>query len=280
MVEISELFVNFWPQIWGIVAVVSFFTVVWMISVKITNVAIVDWIWGLGFVIQAAIYVSKNSELGINYPRIIYSSLVMLHGLRLSIHITIRSWGKGEDKRYTKYFREESGEKFWWVSLFNVFLVQALFNLIIGHCIYTFNSVNRLIDINLGVFFFGAVVMFFGTVYESVADYQLYAFKKNPNNAGKVMNSGLWYYCRHPNYFGESVFWIGNYIVNLSAVIWYVFFCPLVIIYTIIKITGIAIMKKSKESDDKYGSYIRTTSAFFPWCKFKDNGTAVKKEDV
>jgi steroid 5-alpha reductase family enzyme len=279
MVEIADLFVNFWPLIWGIVAVLSFFIIAWMISVKIKNVGIVDWIWGIGFVIQASVYVSKDSELGVNYPRIIYSALVMLHGIRLSIHITIRSWGKGEDKRYTKYFREESGEKFWWVSLFNVFLIQAITNLIVGLCIYTFNSVHNLSDINLAVFFVGAAVMFIGTIYEGIADYQLYSFKNNSENAGKVINSGLWYFCRHPNYFGESLFWIGNYIVNLSAVIWFVFFSPLIMMYTIISITGIAIMKKSKENDEKYGSYIRTTSAFIPWCKLKDNGFPVKEHD-
>jgi steroid 5-alpha reductase family enzyme len=188
------------------------------------NAGVVDMIWGLGFVVQAAVYLSKDADKGLNYPKIIFASLVMAHGLRLSLYIMFRGCGKPEDKRYRTIFREKYGDNMWWVSFFLIFAFQALINLIVGMVLYAFESVQKQEDINLGAFFFGVAVMFMGTLYETIADLQLYYFKSNTKNQGKVLNAGLWYYSRHPNYFGESVFWVGTYICNLSAVIWFTFF--------------------------------------------------------
>jgi steroid 5-alpha reductase family enzyme len=278
MVAISSLFDNYMPLIYGIIAVYCLFLATWVVSILIKNVAIVDWIWGLGFTVQAAVYLSKDYEKGLAYPRIIFSVLIMVHGLRLCLYIAIRGWSKPEDKRYKTIFRDKYGDNnMWWVSLVMIFIFQALINLIVGFGIYTQNSVNTVSEINLGVFFFGIGVMFLGTVYETVADLQLYFFKKKPVNSGKVLNSGLWYYSRHPNYFGESVFWLGTYICNLSAVIWFTFFCPLLMIFFIVYVSGVPILENmmNKDYDSKYGSYIRTTSSFFPWCKFEDKNLDV-----
>jgi steroid 5-alpha reductase family enzyme len=272
MVDTTDLFTVYMPLIYGIIAVCSLFTVTWVISVILKNAGVVDFIWGLGFALQAAVYLSKNSELGINYARIVFSALVILHGLRLSIYIMIRGWSKPEDKRYKTLFRDKYGDNMWWVSFFIIFLFQSIINLVVGMVIYAMNSVQKIEDINIGAFFFGVAVMFIGTLYETIADLQLYFFKNNPENNGKVLNSGLWYLSRHPNYFGESVFWLGCYICNLSAVVWFTFFSPLLMIFFIVFVSGVPILETmmSKEYDSKYGSYIRTTSSFFPWCKFED----------
>jgi steroid 5-alpha reductase family enzyme len=269
MGEFSELFSNYMPLIYGIISVVCLFVLTWLVSVLIKNASIVDWIWGAGFAVQAMVYVSKDSEKGINYPRIIFSALIILHGLRLSIYIAIRGWSKGEDKRYKEIFRDKLGKNMWWASLFMIFLFQSIINLVVGFVIYTFNSVIDINKINIGVFFFGAAIMLIGTLYETIADLQLYFFKKNPNNSGKVLNSGLWYYCRHPNYFGESVFWVGCYICNLSALIWFTFFSPVLMIFFIVYVSGVPILERglSKDYEGKYGDYIGTTSSFIPWCK-------------
>ena len=280
MVAISSLFDNYMPLIYGIIAVYALFIFTWVISLILKNASVVDWIWGLGFAVQAGVFLSKDSDKGLNYTRIVFSSLVIFHGLRLAVYITVRGWSKGEDKRYKTIFRDKYGGNMWWVSLVMIFLFQALINLIVGLVIYTQNSVLNIDDVNLGAFFFGIAVMFLGTVYETVADLQLYFFKKDTNNSGKVLNSGLWYYSRHPNYFGESVFWLGCYICNLSAGIWFTFFSPVLMIFFIVFVSGVPILENmmNKDYDSKYGSYIRTTSSFLPWCKLKDNATNLPGE--
>jgi steroid 5-alpha reductase family enzyme len=244
-----------------------------VISLIFKNAGIVDIIWGLGFAVQAGIYLTKDSQYLItNYPRIIFSFLVIIHGLRLSVYILIRACNKPEDKRYKVLFRDKFGDNFWWISFFAIFLFQALINIIVGIVIYVMNSVPKIEVINLGVFFFGTFVMIFGTLYETISDFQLYFFKKNPDNAGKILNAGLWYYSRHPNYFGESVFWLGTYICNLSATIWFTFFSPVLMICFIVFVSGVPILEDfmNKDYDNKYRNYILTTSSFFPWCKLKN----------
>ncbi len=283
MVSISSLFEDAMPLAWGGIALLSLFTLTWLLSVFMKNAGIVDMIWGLGFSLQAAVYLTKDTKsLKENYTRIIFSALVIFHGLRLSIYIMFRGCGKPEDKRYKELFRDKYKDNFWWVSYPVIFLFQSILNFIVGFDIYTMNSVKKLSDVNLPAFYVGAAVMFIGTLYETVADLQLYFFKNNPENKGKVLNSGVWYFCRHPNYFGESVFWVGTYICNLSAVIWFTFFCPIIMVLTIIFVSGVPILEKNmnRDYDSKYGSYIRTTSSFFPWCKFEDKGFDGEKVGV
>ena len=48
-----------------------------------------------------------------------------------------------------------------------------------------------------------------GFLFETVGDAQLAAFKRGPENKGKVMDVGLWRFTRHPNYFGDACVWVG-----------------------------------------------------------------------
>ena len=61
-------------------------------------------------------------------------------------------------------------------------------------------------NINL-VSLIGIIFSLLGFAIESVADYQMTKFKAKHGNKGKLMNKGLWQYSRHPNYFGDSMFW-------------------------------------------------------------------------
>ena len=132
-----------------------------------------------------------------------------LWGLRLSLYLSWRNWGKGEDPRYGGW-RQKSGDRFWLVSLFKVFILQALFLWVIslviqiGQMAATPAALTRL-DI------LGIVVWVAGFMFESVADWQLAQFKSDPANKGRVMDRGLWAYTRHPNYFGEFLIWWGIY---------------------------------------------------------------------
>ena len=109
--------------LWNFVAVMGFMTAVWALSVVIKNASIADTFWGLGFVLAAWItFLGAEGYLG---RRLLITLLVTAWGLRLALHIGIRSWDKGEDRRYQAW-RRQYGERFWWVSLFTVFLLQGM----------------------------------------------------------------------------------------------------------------------------------------------------------
>ena len=63
----------------------------------------------------------------------------------------------------------------------------------------------------------GFVVWAVGMFFETVGDWQLASFKKDPDNKGKIMDRGLWRYTRHPNYFGDACVWWGIWIVAASS---------------------------------------------------------------
>jgi len=274
MVEISEIFSDSRGLIWAFIGLFSLFTLTWLISIPLVNVGIIDIIWGLTFVLQALIhffYYSRNSTSPC-WPTVVYAGLIVLHGLRLSIYLAVRNCGKPEDRRYKILFRDKYGDKYSWLSYFVTFWPQLIISFIVGFVIFSFLTITDVNKINIPTFLVGAIIMFLATMYESVADQQLYNFKKNPENKGKVLDSGLWYYCRHPNYFSESVFWFGTYIVSLSAVIYYCIFAPALMIVFVNFVSGTPITEKTMSNgrSEEYKKYIRTTSTYFPWFKLKD----------
>lgn len=248
---------------WNIVAIMIIMFTGWIISLIHRNVTIVDSLWGLGFVIIAVI----TFFLSQGYPirKGLITILVVLWGIRLVIYLTWRNWGTGEDPRYGS-MRNNSGDKFWIVSLFKVFLLQGIFMFVIS-LVIQMGQMSPLPQNLTWLDITGIIVWGVGYVFETVGDWQLARFKGNPANKGKVMNRGLWAYTRHPNYFGECLVWWGIFFVTLSTQdgIWTII-SPIIITTVLLKMTGIPLTEASilKRRPD-YKTYIENTSAFFPW---------------
>lgn len=247
----------------NLAAAAAFMTVGWGISLVRRNVTIADSFWGPGFVLIA--WLTFFNAHGFIGRKIILTALVTLWGLRLFLHLHARNTGKSEDPRYAAW-REKHGENFWLISLFKVFLIQALFQWLIALGVQygqIFAVPAQLTGFDLaGIFIWTA-----GFMIESVADRQLANFTKKPENKGKILDSGLWRYSRHPNYFGESLMWWGIFVIVLSVPwgIWTIV-SPLVITYTLLKLTGVSMMEETEFGDNpEYQAYVSKTSAFIPW---------------
>ena len=112
----------------------------------------------------------------------------------------------------------------------------------------------------------GLGVWIIGFGFESLSDYQLARFRHNPENKNRVLQSGLWRYTRHPNYFGDFCVWWGFYLIALSAGGWWSIFSPILMTVLLLKITGVLLLEKSiGKRRPEYSSYIHHTNAFFPW---------------
>ena len=238
-------------------------TLLWLISIIIKNVSIVDIFWGLGFVLTAGFYFLKTDGTGIR--KIILMVLVAVWGLRLSIYIAWRNLGKGEDFRY-KQFRKNYGEKrYWWISFFQTFLLQGVLMWLIsapllGAQFYGHNKPFALFDI------IGIIFWIVGFSFEAGGDYQLARFRSDPLNKGKVLDKGFWRYTRHPNYFGDSSVWWGYGFICIAAGSYLPATGSLLMTALIIKVSGVALLEKSlKEQKPQYKEYIEKTSAFLPW---------------
>ena len=247
----------------NLIAAAGFFVIGWAISLVRKNVTIADSFWGLGFILIAWLTFFQTD--GFMLRKLILSLLVTLWGVRLFIYMSIRNSGKGEDPRYASW-RERHGENFWLVSLFKVFLVQALFQWIIALGVQ-YGQIASVPAHLTWLDAVGALIWAVGFTLETAADLQLYMFLSDPANRGRVMDRGLWRYSRHPNYFGESLVWWGIFVIVLSTPwgVWTVV-SPLVITYTLLKLTGVTLMEETEFSDNpEYQEYVRRTSAFIPW---------------
>ena len=254
---------------WNLVAVAAMMVTGWFVSLGYRNVTVVDSLWGLGFVLIA--WLTYWFSDGYGGRKILITILVTLWGLRLSAYLSWRNWGKGEDPRYGGW-RKKSGEWFWLVSLFKVFLLQALFLWVISLVI----QIGQLSTIPVALTWLdilGMLLWLAGFTFETVGDWQLARFKADPANKGRVMDSGLWAYSRHPNYFGEFLIWWGIFFITLSAPgSWWTILSPIIVTAVLLKMTGIPLTETALiENRPGYSDYIEKTSAFVPWPPSKED---------
>ncbi len=253
---------------WNLAAVTAMMLCGWLVSITHRNVTIVDSLWGMGFVL--VVWLTFFLSDGYGTRKTLIAVLTTLWGLRLSVYLSWRNWGKGEDPRYGLW-RKKSGDRFWLVSLFKVFILQALFLWIISIVLQTGQLAATPRSLTW-LDFAGIIVWTIGFGFESLADWQLAMFKADPANRGRVMDRGLWAYSRHPNYFGEFLVWWGFYLITLATPdSWWTILSPLIITAVLLKMTGIPLTEQQLvKKRPGYSDYIRRTSAFVPWPPAKE----------
>lgn len=218
-----------------------------------------DIFWGLGFVLISIFNLIKN----LNNHTLLITILVILWGLRLTIYIWLRNKNKDEDARYKKW-REEWGKNWILRTYFQVFILQGLFMYLISlpitiNGLYSQNYPFSLFDI------IGILMWLVGFFFETIGDWQLYKFKSNSKNKGKILKSGLWQYTRHPNYFGEATMWWGIFLISLQAGYQYLsIISPLTITILLTKVSGIPLIEAKYAGNKEFEEYKRKTSVFFP----------------
>jgi steroid 5-alpha reductase family enzyme len=119
----------------------------------------------------------------------------------------------------------------------------------------------------LGILDYVAIALWaIGFFFEAVGDAQLSRFKSNPENKGKVLQSGVWRYTRHPNYFGDSAQWWAFYLIAAAAGGWWTIFSPILMTLLLVRVSGVALLEKSlKDKKPGYAEYMERTNAFIPW---------------
>jgi steroid 5-alpha reductase family enzyme len=247
----------------ALAAILTMMTLLWIISIPIKNVSIVDLFWGFGFVVACLVYFLMTE--GFETRKIVLLILVIIWGLRLSVHLAWRNLGKGEDFRYKKFRQDYGKHRYWWISFFQTFLLQGMLMWLVsapllGAQYYAKNNTLNVFD------FIGVFVWLAGFIFEAGGDLQLARFKADPANTGKVLNKGFWHYTRHPNYFGDAAVWVGYAFICIAAGSYIPVFGSALMIALIIKVSGVALLEKNlTASKPEYMDYIKKTSTFIPW---------------
>ncbi|MEM1204262.1 MAG: DUF1295 domain-containing protein [Acidobacteriota bacterium] len=243
-------------------------TLLWLVSLRIRDVSIIDSFWSLGFVVSAWIYRSQGGEA--SPAQWLHLGLVTLWGVRLAAHIAWRHAKHGEEDPRYQAMRRRTGDAFRWTSLVKVFWLQAALICVIAAPLLWTQAGTRVNGGALAPWVWTdalAVVLFaIGFAFEAGGDWQLTKFRDDPSNRGKVLRTGFWAWTRHPNYFGDAVIWWSFGVAALGSV-GGVYTLPASILMTflLLKVSGVALLEKDiAERRPKYRDYIESTPAFFP----------------
>ncbi|MFC1778421.1 DUF1295 domain-containing protein [Pseudomonadota bacterium] len=231
----------------------------WLESLKTNLVSGVDSLWSLMFLlISLACFINIGMTTG---RPLLVLVLVSIWALRLSFYIAIRSKGEGEDHRY-EAIRQNNQPGFRIKSLYIVFGFQALLAWLIALPLAVAIDGSS----SLGLLDAFAVVLWLtGMFFEVVGDEQLKRFKADPANQGRVLDTGLWKFTRHPNYFGECLIWWGYFLLAAAAGGWWTILSPMLMTFLLLKVSGVTLLEKDISTRrPAYASYIKRTNAFLP----------------
>jgi steroid 5-alpha reductase family enzyme len=161
--------------------------------------------------------------------------------------------------------RRHWGDRFWIVSLGTVFLLQGVIMWTVSLPVQMGQVPDSPDSLGL-VELLGVVIFGVGLFFEAVGDRQLARFKADPSNQGQVMDTGLWRYTRHPNYFGDCCVWWGLYVVTAATGVGALSVVgPIVMTVFLLRVSGVALLERSiTKRRPGYEAYIATTNAFFP----------------
>lgn len=222
------------------------------------DTSIANFTWGGGVLIVTLYTFLRISNFLLQ--QILITSMICLWSIRLIAYVYTRYTGK--DPRFTT----------WKWQGFKALLINSMwiYGQIIMIAIMSYpivlininNNIHSLLLFNI----LGIIIWICGYCWETISDNQLSTFMHNPANKGHVMTHGLWHYSRHPNYFGESVMWIGIFCMALSTPYgWTTIITPITITFLLVYVTGIPLLENAMANNPEYQQYKKKTSKFIPW---------------
>ena len=235
----------------------SVVTILWLATLKIQRADFIDIYWGPSFFLSGLLLLLLEK----NFTSSSYMLLLLvgIWGFRLAFYLLARNLNKDEDRRYVK-IRTHRGNFGLYLT---AYLIQVILIGIVSLPIQLLIAQTESNNWNL-ISLIGVIIAISGIVIESIADLQMSKFKSFANNERKLMDKGLWQFSRHPNYFGDSLFWWGIFIFTYSHTSnFIIILSPILMTYFLIKVSGVDLLESQiKHKKEGYEDYIKSTSSF------------------
>ena len=247
--------------LWTALGLFVLSTAAWLLSVMRANANVVDQCWGIAQITVASVcLLAGETRTSRSW---LCAAIVTIWGLRLTIHLTIRDRGRGEDWRHREARRSKPG--FRWRSLPEIFWFQLIGGGL-GVGLPMFAAVSKGQPPLAWLDAVGIILWLGGITFETIADLQLAKFRGETANRDRVLKHGLWRHSRHPNYFGELLVWVGIALIGVAAGAWWALFSPMLVAIIILRVSGVAAMDRhlAISRGQEYAEYVRTTSAIIP----------------
>jgi steroid 5-alpha reductase family enzyme len=247
--------------IWSAVAVLVVLSATLIASRIAGKHSVIDTAWGLLFAVIAVSGFITSSGHGDTLHRVILAALTVAWGVRLAQHIGRRTIGRPEDPRYAALLAKAKGNPEFY-AFRSIYLLQGALAYLISAPV----QVGLFEGAGMGVVgYLGVALWVVGVGFEATSDHQLEVFRGNPANQGKIMDTGLWHFSRHPNYFGDACVWWGIYLVAAQHWPgWLTFPAPILMTFLLTKGSGVRILDKHMSRRPGWAEYAQRTSPFFP----------------
>ncbi|MAL57782.1 DUF1295 domain-containing protein [Brevundimonas aurantiaca] len=250
----------------NLVLIVAVMLGLWGVALRLKDVSFVDAVWPLGMLLLALATLPRTH--GDPTRKTLLVVICAVWALRLGLHLFGRWRASGADGRYVQIVEDQERNKGWSfakTALLFVFLPQAVLAWLTALPV----QLGQVADAPAagGLALIGAGLALAGIVIESTGDAQLAAFRSDPANKGRVLDTGLWRYTRHPNYFGDACVWWGLWLIaaETGVGLWSIA-GPIFLTFTLTRWSGIGITEKAiNRSRPGYADYVKRTSAFVPW---------------
>ena len=241
---------------------------IFIYSTILKNASLYDPYWSVIPLIITIFYVFNSGSISLR--SMVVTIFIVIWSIRLTYSWFLQWKGLShEDWRY-KDLKNKTGNKFWIINLVGIQLMPTLLVYLGSLSIYTVFYVNNQNLTILDIIAF--IITLSAILFETVADKQLRNFIKRRNSSEEIINSGLWKYSRHPNYFGEILFWWGLYAFSLatSFEFWWFIIGPIAITLLFLEVSIPLMEKKNMLSKPSYKEYRERVSKLLPWFKKKE----------
>jgi steroid 5-alpha reductase family enzyme len=239
----------------------------WLVSLRVGDVSFIDSWWPVGMVVLAWVSFLQSAEP--SPRRLLLVGLCTVWGLRLGGYLFWRWRQHGADRRYVTMLAAAKAERGWGfatAALLLVFGLQAPLQFVV--CLPSqlgqFGKVSGAVGPLAAA---GAAAAVLGIVFETVGDWQLASFKANPDNHGRVLDTGLWRFTRHPNYFGDACVGWGLFLIACESPlgVWSLP-APALLTFLLTRWSGVPTVEgRMRKQRPDYEAYVARTSSFVPW---------------
>jgi steroid 5-alpha reductase family enzyme len=220
-----------------------------------------DLVGGITYISITLVAVALSGELDLR--AMLVAAMVMFWSLRLATFLFRRISRDGKDSRFDTIKNRP-------LRFFMAWTIQGLWVLLTAAAalaVITGGVREPLGAIGIA----GIAIWSIGILIEIVSDRQKSNFRSNPDNRGKFINTGLWAWSRHPNYFGEIVLWTGMAIVAVPVLHgwqWVTLISPVFVTFLLTKVSGIPLLEEKADQrwggQDDYEAYKRRTPVLVP----------------
>lgn len=228
-------------------------------SIYLKDNSIADIFWGLWFVTLSWLLYDLEKTWSFSHI-FVYTCITIWWGRLFYLFMKRKQLKSSEDQRYAQWRKQ--WKYFYTRSFFQVYMLQMILMLVVATPLFLIFW-----DPNLDPRFtlLGWIIALLWLAYEIIADKQITEFVKNKKKwENLVYTQWLWKYSRNPNYFWESIFWLGISIISLPisyfGIIWYI-----TITFLLLCVSGVPMKEKHQAKKDNWHAYAAKTNMFIPW---------------